>query len=181
MKAAVTHKHAEDILNDLKMLYDLWNTIKGYLLMAFTNEPISPDVEGNFLDVKSHTSKYLRVVAEKIDAHQFRYDPEKISLLLRQSISVTHLRSLPIADRKTLFDLWHEVYVHLSQVLGAFLFIMEGYQPPKKEKKITSIASLKKGASGTRKKESSIGKLIAALLLLFVAAAIIILILRSSK
>jgi hypothetical protein len=170
---------AKVILNDLKMLYDLWNTIKGYLLMAFTNEPISPDTEGNFLDVKSHTSKYLRVVAEKIDAHQFRYDPEKISLLLRQAISVTHLRSLPIADRKTLFELWHEVYVHLSQVLGAFLFIMEGYQPLKKEKKITSIASLKKGASGTRKKESNIGKVIAALLV--TAAAIIILILRSNR
>jgi len=161
------------------MLYDLWNTIKGYLLMAFTNEPISSDTEGNFLDVKSHTSKYLRVVAEKIDSHQFRYDPDKISLLLRQAISVTHLRSLPIADRKTLFELWHEVYVHLSQVLGAFLFIMEGYQPLKKEKKITSIASLKKSASGTRKKESNIGKVIATLVV--IATAIVIIILRSNR
>ena len=179
MSVLIKPEKAKVILNDLKMLYDLWNTIKGYLLMAFTNEPISPDVEGIFLDVKSHTSKYLRVVAEKIDAHQFRYDPEKISLLLRQAISVTHLRSLPMADRKTLFELWHEVYVHLSQVLGAFLFIMEGYQPLKKEKKITSIASLKKGASGTRKKESNIGKVIAVILV--IAAAIIILILRSNR
>ncbi|MCX7001017.1 MAG: hypothetical protein NT106_12105 [Candidatus Sumerlaeota bacterium] len=179
MSILIKPEKAKDILTDLKKLYDLWNTIKGYLLMAFTNEPISPDVEGNFLDVKSHTSKYLRVVAEKIDSHQFRYDPEKISLLLRQAISVTHLRSLPIADRKTLFELWHEVYVHLSQVLGAFLFIMEGYQPLKKEKKITSIASLKKGASGARKKESNIGKVIAALVV--IGTAIVIIILRSNR
>ena len=172
MSVLIKQKDAEDILQDLKNIYDLWFSMKTYLMMGFTDEPLSADIEQNFLEVKSHTSKYLRVLAEKIDPHQFRYDPEKMIQLLRQAISVTHLRGLPTADKKNLFDLWHEVYIHLSQVLGAFLFITEGYQPKKKEKKTTSIASLKKGASGTQKKKSNTGKVVVTVVIIVIVVLI---------
>ena len=175
MSTPVKKKDAEDILSDLHRLNELWDMVKQYLLMAFTTEPLTAEIEQHFLESKSNTSKFLRLVSEKIDSHQFRYDPEKITHLLRQAISVTHLRSLPMADRKNLFDTWHEVHVRLTQVLGAFQLISQGYHPTKKEKKSTSVASLKKGASGRKKKESPADKIaVVALILIIVVAFFII-------
>lgn len=176
MTTPIKQKDAEDILADLRRLNELWEVVRQYLMMAFTSEPLTAETEQHFLESKSHTSKFLRVLSEKIDSHQFRYDPEKITVLLRQAISVTHLRSLPVADRKNLFDTWHEVHVHLTQVLGAFHLIAQGYQPTKKEKKSTSIASLKKGAGGGKKKESPAGKIaVVALIVIIVFALFLIL------
>lgn len=172
MSMLIKQKDADDILSDLRRLNELWETIKHYLLMAFTTEPLTAETEQLFLEAKSHTSKFLRVLAEKIDSHQFRYDPEKITVLLRQAISVTHLRSLPLADRKNLFDTWHGVHIHLMQVLGAFTLIAQGYQPMKKEKKSTSIAALKRSAGGGNKKESSAGKIVVVALIVIIVAAL---------
>jgi hypothetical protein len=73
-----------------------------------------------------------------------------------------------MADRKNLFDTWHEVHVRLTQVLGAFQLIAHGYHPIKKEKKSTSVASLKRGASGRKKKESPAGKIAVVALILII-------------
>jgi len=99
----IKYKDAANTLQDIKSLHALWMRMRIFLDMSFTDEPLSADTEQNFLQVKSQLSKYLRVMAEKVDKTQFRYDPEKITNLLRQAISVTHLRGLPIPDRKTLY------------------------------------------------------------------------------
>ena len=166
-------KDAEDILENLRELHELWINLRKFLLMGFTEGGISSQVEHNFLQVKSTTSKYLRILADKIDAHQFTYEPENITNLLRQAISVTHLRGLPVADRKNLMIIWHDVYVHLSQVLGAFVFIAEGYQPRKKEKKDTSIAALKKSASSKAQKKEGVGKVIFIVILIVLIAGVV--------
>ncbi len=170
----IKYKDAANTLQDIKSLHALWMRMRIFLDMSFTDEPLSADTEQNFLQVKSQLSKYLRVMAEKVDKTQFRYDPEKITNLLRQAISVTHLRGLPIPDRKTLFVTWHEVYVHLTQVMGAFSLICEGYQPKKKVKKDSSIAALKRGASDKKKKESSAGKIILIVVVIIVVVVGII-------
>ena len=165
-------KEAEDILKSLQHLHELWISVRRYVYMSFGEEPISGDSEQKFLEVKSSTTKFLRTLAEKIDPHQFQYDPQKITAFLRQAISITHLRSLPEADRKTLLVLWHEVYIHLSQVVGAFVFIKDGYQPSKKVKRSTSIASLK-GRGGSKKKKKNYGKALVTIIMLAVAAGAI--------
>jgi len=174
----IKQKQAQDIVDDLKEINKQWIAIKKYLMKAFTKEPVTTEIEQQFLDTKSKTSKYLRVLAQKIDPHQFKYEPDKITGLLRQAISIVHLRGLPLADRKNLVVLWHEVFIRITQVLGAFEFIATGYQPMKKERKDTSIAALKKGASsgGKEEKEGS-GKtiIIVVLVILIVGAVFIVL------
>lgn len=175
----IKQKDALDILETIKKLNELWISFKNFLMKSFTNEAISQETEQQFLDIKSMTSKYLRVLAQKIESRQFKYEPDKMTTLLRQAISIVHLRGLPIADRKNLVILWHEVYIHLTQVLGAFVFIAEGYQPKKKESKDTSVVAMKKGAADAEKrgKKEGMGKVIFAIVLLIVAA-VVFLILR---
>jgi hypothetical protein len=167
------------ILEDLKKLSDLWIGFHNFLMMSFTSESITQEKEHEFLEIKSQTSKYLRVLAQRIDSRQFKYEPDKTTTLLRQAISVVHLRGLPMADRKNLVVLWHEVSIHASQVLGAFGFISEGYQPKKKERKDTTIAGLKKAAGGEKKKKSAGGKTaLTIMLVLIVVVALVIIIKR---
>ena len=45
------------------------------------------------------------------------------SSLLRGSISITPLRGLPEADQKKLQADWHETYIGLSAVVGAYDFL----------------------------------------------------------
>ncbi|MBN1901044.1 hypothetical protein JW926_06935 [Candidatus Sumerlaeota bacterium] len=158
----IKQKEALDMLEDIRKLHELWISFDQFLLKSFTTDPISQEMEQQFLDIKSKTSKYLRVLAQKIDSKQFKYEPDKMTNLLRQAISIIHLRGLPMADRKNLIILWHEAYIHLTQVMGAFEFISEGYQPKKKESRDTSIAALKKGAADAQKrnKKEGMGKTI---------------------
>jgi len=169
-------KDAISILEDIRKLNNLWNGFHNFLMMSFTSESITQEREHEFLDIKSQTSKYLRVLAQRIDARQFKYEPEKMTTLLRQAISVVHLRGIPLADRKNLVVLWHEVSIRLNQVMGAFGFISEGYQPKKKERKDTSIVGLKRAAGGEKKKKGVGGKtvLTVVMILIIVAALVII-------
>ena len=173
----IKSKDAISILEDLRKLSNLWFSFRIFLMMSFTNESIGQEKEHEFLDIKSQTSKYLRVLAQRIETRQFKYEPDKMTTLLRQAISVVHLRGLPMADRKNLVVLWHEVSIRLNQVMGAFVFISDGYQPRRKERKDTSIAALKKGAAGMdKKKKEGKGKVVLMVffLLIIVAALVII-------
>jgi len=169
-------KDAQEIFDDLKKLHGLWLQVKKFLGLAFTTDAISSDMEYKFLEVKSQTSKFLRVLADKIDSHQFKYEPEKVTALLRQAISVNHIRGLPVADRQNMLILWHEVFIHITQVLGAFHLISEGYQPRKKERKDTSMAALKKGVVKEEKKKGGSGMVITVIILVaLIAGAVYIL------
>lgn len=147
---ALTKKDIEDILGDSQHLLENWLKFKKYLMKSFTQEPLSEDEEGDFLEVKSIISRYQRMVGEKVK-DTFYYGPEKIQTLTRQCISVGHLRSLPLPDRRNLLVEWHSVYVIITRLAGAFNFMKEGYIPKAKAKAGTSIASVKAGASGADK------------------------------
>jgi hypothetical protein len=170
----IKQKQAEKICEDLRHLRELWIKVRYFLNLSFTEDPLTGEIEQKFLEAKSLTTKYLRVLAEKIDTNEFQYDPAKINAILRQAISVVHLRGLPIPDRKNILVLWHEVFVHLSQVLGAFTFISEeNYQPLKKERKDTSIAALKKRGKKKEKKQGK-GKIIFVIILCIVAVVVVV-------
>ena len=74
---------------------------------------------------------------------------DKIQEILRQSISINHLRGLPKADRASLLISWHAVFVYMSQALGVLQFINEGYDPPPRQRKAgTGLKDLKGAAAG---------------------------------
>lgn len=134
-----------------------WLGFKRYFFRAFSNDPVTTEDEAGFLDVKRQIVSVTRSLGERLSGQDFYYGGDRISALLKQCVSVDHLRSLPLADRKALYKEWHMAFVHLSRTVGAFKLLSEGYVPPprvvKTEKSGTSIASIKGSQSGAHKKK----------------------------
>lgn len=152
----LTKKEIEEILDDAQGLLQNWMKFKMYLMKSFSQEPISSDEEGNFLETKSVIAKFQRMVGEKVK-DSFYYGADKIQVLTRQCISVGHLRQLPMVDRKNLVVEWHNVYVIITKLAGALNFMKDGYVFKPKAKKGTSIASMKSAAGGKETKKSKSG------------------------
>jgi hypothetical protein len=134
-------------LDETKNLLQLWIKIRGFLVKATTDEPITPDDERMFLENKSDTSRYQRTLGMKLPEY-VNYGSDKIQEILRQSISISHLRGLPKADRQNLLSNWHSVFIYLSQAMGVLQFINEGYEPPPRQRKAgTGLKDLKGAAA----------------------------------
>ncbi len=137
-------------LEGFKNLLKLWVSFRKYFQRSFTSEPISRQEEQDFLELKSTLAKNHRALAQRSNG-LFYHGGDKILEILRQSISVGHLRALPIGDKRTLYTNWHTVFVYLSRTVGAYRFLAEGFVPLLREKKggIVSIAKIK-AMAGTR-------------------------------
>ena len=164
----------EVALADAQNLLQLWLKIKSFYAKAASEDPISREDETEFLETKSDVSKLQRTLGSKLPAG-IGFAADKLQELLRQSISLGHLRSLPKNDRQGLLAVWHQVFVYLSQAVGALQFICEGYTPPERAQKKggVDINQLKKGAGGDKKKKSNPlanPKLWVAIILIAVAA-----------
>ncbi|MGI8908748.1 MAG: hypothetical protein ACR2IE_19930 [Candidatus Sumerlaeaceae bacterium] len=126
----------------------LWLRAKGFLAKATTEEPITRDEEQVFLETKSEISKVQRSIAQKLPA-DVSFGADRMQEILRQSISISHLRNLPKADKQSLASNWHYVFINLSRAMGALQFLAEGYTPPPRQQKQGSgIKDLKGAASG---------------------------------
>ncbi len=131
-------------LEGFKNLLQLWVSFRKYFQRSFTSEPISRQEEQDFLELKSTLAKNHRALAQRSN-ELFYYGGEKILEILRQSISVGHLRALPMGDKRALYTNWHTVFVYLSRTVGAYRFLAEGFVPLVREKKggVTSVAKIK--------------------------------------
>jgi len=147
MTPGIKKKEIEDIFENLQHLLEYWVKFKKYLFKSFTQEPISANDETDFLEIKSVIAKYMRTLSEKIKEGYY-FGSDKIQNLTRQCISISHLRTLPLTDRKGLLVDWHTVYVIITRVAGAFQFMKEGYIPKERARVASSVASVKAGASG---------------------------------
>lgn len=153
----------------------LWLRTKAYFVKANTDDPVSPEEERAFLDIKSEIQRLQRILRGKLIAN-ITFGAEKMQDLLKQSISIKHLRELPRADRQGLLNAWHFVFIHLGRATGALQFIAEGYVPPQRAKTGSggNISDLKKGAAKTAPKEKPpIVKIIVVLVLLIVAVVVL--------
>ncbi len=140
-------------LEGFKNLLQLWVSFRKYFQRSFTSEPISRQEEQDFLELKSTLAKSYRALAQRSN-ELFYYGGDKILEILRQSISVGHLRALPIGDKRMLYTSWHTVFVYLSRTVGAYRFLAEGFVPLLREKKegMVSVAKIKAmaGTGGDR-------------------------------
>lgn len=140
-------------LEGFKNLLQLWVSFRKYFQRSFTSEPISRQEEQDFLELKSTLAKSYRALAQRSN-ELFYYGGDKILEILRQSISVGHLRALPIGDKRMLYTNWHTVFVYLSRTVGAYRFLAEGFVPLLREKKegVVSVAKIKAmaGTGGDR-------------------------------
>lgn len=137
-------------LEGFKNLLQHWVAFRKFFQRSFTSEPVSRQEEQDFLELKSTIAKSHRALAQRSD-ELFYYGGDKILEILRQSISVGHLRALPMADKRTLYSSWHSVFVYLSRTVGVYRFLAEGYVPSERERKdgVVSVAKIK-AMAGTR-------------------------------
>ena len=125
-----------------------------YFLRSFSQDPVSHEEEDDFLEVKSNIARYQRVIQKKIQ-DALHYGADMMQEILRQSISISHLRTLPISDRQKLYRSWHTVWIYLTRTLGAFKFFEEaGYvHLPKKGEQLVSVMGMKKAGAKRRKEK----------------------------
>jgi hypothetical protein len=143
---------AELALGEAQNLLQLWLRAKGFLAKATSEEPITRDDEQQFLETKSEISKAQRVMAQKIPA-DVSFGAERMQEILRQSISINHLRNLPKTDKNMLAANWHFVFINLSRAMGALQFLAEGYVAPERKKGPgTGIKDMKGAASSEASK-----------------------------
>lgn len=124
----------EAALQESQQLLNLWLQTKGFLAKAFTDTPVGPAEEKAFLETKSAVSQYTRLVSEKLPPG-VTIGGERMQELMRQAISISHLRGLPKADKQVLVANWHAAFINLARAVGCLQFIVEGYQPQAKAAK----------------------------------------------
>jgi hypothetical protein len=90
-------------LNDAQALLDIWLRIKAYFVKAASEEEITAEDEKMFLDLKSEVQRLQRLLKNKMVA-DLTFGEDKMQELLRQSISIRHLRELPRMDRQLLIN-----------------------------------------------------------------------------
>ncbi|MGB9692047.1 MAG: hypothetical protein ACPL7D_07750 [Candidatus Sumerlaeaceae bacterium] len=163
---------AELALKDAQALLEIWLRIKAYFVKAASDEPITPEDERTFLDLKSEVQRLQRLLRGKMVAG-LTFGEQRMADLLRQSISIQHLRELPKMDRQLLVNSWHYVFIHLAKAVGALQFIAEGYRPSTAKEKTgggPNISELKGGGGGDKKKKKKekppVGKYILVVVLL---------------
>ncbi len=151
-KKKQTPEDRELLLKEAKQLLSCWLRIREFLLMAFQNDPITPEQEKTFLELKSETARSQRVVAQKIQ-EDLKFGSDKITDFLRQAISIAHLRSLPMNDKRLLVSVWHVGSVMLHRAVGALEFIAETNIEIKRSKGgPRGIKAIKSEAAGIAKK-----------------------------
>ncbi len=166
-------------LNDAQALLEIWLRIKAYFVKAASDEPITPEDERIFLDLKSEVQRLQRLLKNKMVAG-LSFGEQRMADLLRQSISIQHLRELPKMDRQLLVNSWHYCFIHLARAVGALQFIAEGYRPSTTKEKTgggPNISELKGGGGGEAKKKKKanvpIGKYVLVIALLGAAVYIV--------
>jgi len=151
-KKKETPEDRELLLQEARALLNHWQQIREYLLLAFQNDPITREQEQKFLELKSETARCQRVVSGKIQ-EDLKFGSDKIADFLRQAISIAHLRSLPMADKRGLVSVWHVGSVMLHRAAGALEFINETHMVVKHEKhSARGIKAIKSEAAGYTEK-----------------------------
>lgn len=123
----------KDILEVLELSQSVlgqWIRYRQYYFKAVSEEPISPQEDVEFRETTSALAQNVRRLAQKIDEKRFPTRTNEISAQLKNIISITHMRNMPEADRRTFYKEWHTSMVYLSRTVGAFKFMSEGYVPP---------------------------------------------------
>lgn len=158
----------ESALQEGQQLLSLWLKVKGFIAKSFSDAQLVPEEEKAFLEAKSAVSQYTRIVSQKLPPG-VKIGGESMQDMMRQAISMGHLRGLPKADKQVLLANWHASFITLARAVGCLQFVVEGYVPSNKEVKTgTGVKDLK----GKKTKESKgWGKLIGRLLFWAVVAA----------
>jgi len=155
--AVLKREYLEETAQELRLLQELWEKVRSALEAALTTKAISKEDENDFLRVKSDGTKYHRILKKKLTDQQtrikkldFAYD--RMLEILRASISIAHLRSLPETDVKRTLNEWHKINVQLNNIIGAYEFLQSDQINLSRVAKRSDKRSLKDRITGIFKK-----------------------------
>lgn len=150
----------------LNSIIQQWLAFKRFVLKAYSQEPITPEDEQEFLEVKSQINKVGRMLSDRLK--NLGYQGDKIGSMLRQCISVSQLRAMPVPERRGLYKEWHSISINLSQAQGMVDFIAQGWEPRiANTKSGYSIADIK-GRKDKGKKKGKAGMIVTVIIILAV-------------
>jgi len=130
----MTKKEAAEYLDLAQALLGQWVRYRQFYFKGISQDPIHPQEEAEFLDVTSSIAQNVRKLGDRLDEKKFPIKKQKISELIKTTISVQYFRNLPVKDQFIFRKEWHQILIYLSRTVGALKFINEGYVPPEKAK-----------------------------------------------
>lgn len=148
---------SDEALEQSRQLLNMWLQTKGFLAKAFTDTPVTPEEEKAFLQTKSGVSQLTRTVSQKLPS-DVKIGGERMQELMRQAISIGHLRGMPKADKQTIIANWHAAFVDLARAVGCLQFVSEGYIPPPKAARTAGSGKVLGGGTVVKKKKESNAK-----------------------
>lgn len=109
---ATLEKHLEDS----RELQGLWKTFRDYFVAAVRKEPIDPDKEVTFLEIKSRIAMLHDSYLDALKTGQ--KVAQNIIILVGRSITLRHVSELSEAESKKFEIEWHEAYLQIEETIG---------------------------------------------------------------
>ena len=120
-----------------------WLSFRKYLKLASSTQPIAREQDHEFLHVKSQISKNYSQLRIRLP-RQLLGSVETMQDVMKQALSVTHVRNLPTTDQHQVAKLWLSYYVELCRMTGALKFMAaENYYPKIEDKVIKASGNIK--------------------------------------
>lgn len=148
----------------------LWMEFRKHLRKSFSSQEIQPEEEQRFLEVKSELSRLQRILAQKLPEGA-QYGSKEITEVMSSSISIGTVRELPAADKKNLYQRWHECYIAMQRLLGTLDLLREGY-PVQFQVHRTRSSNVKESIGMIQAKKGKWKKVVAAVAILAIAAIV---------
>lgn len=102
--------------SDTKELLALWRTFYDFFVMGVKNDNITPEKEGQFLEIKSRIAMLHDSFMEAL-THNQNIGQEVLNIISR-AITLRHLGKQSTADIKKMEIEWHESYLLLNETIG---------------------------------------------------------------
>lgn len=161
----------QELFNAAKQTEANWLEYRKFMRRAFGRQPITQQDEQKFLDLKSNLTRLQRVLAQRLP-EGFRYGSKNMHDLMAQTISLSGIREVPMADKKGLYVQWHKAHINMQHMLGILDVMAEGHEVKFETVKAKS-GNLKEDIGlDTGKKKDNKKKMVTVLLLAGAAAAV---------
>jgi len=93
---------ADDNAAETRKMLDYWIKLKSFVILAFGQQPLSEDGEQQFLALTSALTKQHRTL-QQFMPRDIDTSGQAMVEMLKSSVSLEHLRSLPEPDKKKLY------------------------------------------------------------------------------
>ncbi len=123
----MTKMNVVGLKKDLKKMRDEWLVLGDILKRVIYTEEYDEEQEKKFLSLKNTIGRHQRVLSQRNpDKNEFDFGGVQIANMLKtQVVSLNQVSSRNEQDQKKILQDWHQVYIRITYVYGAFAFIEE--------------------------------------------------------